>query len=780
VIVSPRPGSALTSSTVTFSWSAAPGASEYWLEMGTAVGQHDLFGQSVGVATSTAVSGVPLLNRTLYVKLWTRLAGRWQFSDYTYIGDGAAAMTTPAPGSVLNGASATFNWSTGTGAAQYWLEVGTSAGQGNLFEQSVGLATSQTVNALPPLGTVFVRLWTQLANGSWHFKDYSYTANAKAVMTSPVPGSQFTGASVTFNWTAISGASQYWIEVGTAAGKSNLFGQGVGLATSQMVSGLPIVGTTIYVRLWTQVNGSWLFNDYIYTAFNAKAWMTSPTIGSTLTGSSVTFNWTAGTGATQYWLEIGTAPGQNNLFGQGVGLATSQMVTGLPENGSTISVRLWTQLSVGWVYYDYFYITFNRKAVMTSPAPGSRFSGSSVTFSWSAGSGASAYWLEVKTFGLAPRTLFSQGTALATSQTVNGLPVRGESLLVVLWTQFDGRWESSSYTYSAADTSAAITSPVLGSTLNGTIVTFTWRPDPAATAYWLDVGTDTFFRDMLFSQGAGLSTSLTVSGIPVNGKPIYVKLWTQVDGAWLSKQYGYTAFNAKAVLTAPTPGPALTQSSVQFAWNVVTGASEYWLEVGTTLGSGDIFSRSTGTSTTQTVTGIPTGADAVHVRLWTLFSGVWQYTDSMYGGHLITFGGVGSNGSPLTTYSESTFSVNATSGPWVVGTTFGSPAPFIWFQTPPATTTIGELTIVPSAGPFHFNSIDLYSSTTIIPYEITGTGPSGTVFTFTGTVPNTFGGFARVMNPYSASLVDQLTIKLTNPAGCCSNPVGVDNINLSR
>jgi hypothetical protein len=326
-----------------------------------------------------------------------------------------------------------------------------------------------------------------------------------------------------------------------------------------------------------------------------------------------------------------------------------------------------------------------------------------------------------------------------------------------------------------------MTSPAQGSTLTGASVTFTWSAGTGATGYWLEIGSDLFHSNDLLSQDAGLATSLSVSGLPATGKPIYVLLWTQVNGTWLSNHYNYTTFNAKAVLTAPAPGPSLTQSSVQFGWNAVTGASEYWLEVGTTLGSGDIFTHSTGTSTSQTVTGIPTGADAVHVRLWTLFAGVWQYTDSMYGGHLITFGGVGSNGSPLTTYSESTFSVNATSGPWVVGTTYGNPAPFIWFQSPAGTTTTAELTIVPSAGPFHFNSIDLYSSTTTIPYEIMGTGPTGTVFTFTGTVPNTFGGFAHVTNPYSSSLVDQLTIKLTNPAApCCSNPVGLDNISLSR
>ena len=34
--------------------------------------------------------------------------------------------------------------------------------------------------------------------------------------------------------------------------------------------------------------------------------LTTPTPGSTLTGSTVTFGWTAGTGATAYWLDVGS------------------------------------------------------------------------------------------------------------------------------------------------------------------------------------------------------------------------------------------------------------------------------------------------------------------------------------------------------------------------------------------------------------------------------------------------------------------------------------------
>ena len=40
--------------------------------------------------------------------------------------------------------------------------------------------------------------------------------------------------------------------------------------------------------------------------------------GSTLTGSNVTFTWSAGTGATAYWLDVGNAAGGNQYYRPGI------------------------------------------------------------------------------------------------------------------------------------------------------------------------------------------------------------------------------------------------------------------------------------------------------------------------------------------------------------------------------------------------------------------------------------------------------------------------------
>ena len=53
---------------------------------------------------------------------------------------------------------------------------------------------------------------------------------------------------------------------------------------------------------------------------------------------------------------------------------------------------------------------------------------------------------------------------------------------------------------------------------------------------------------------------------------------------------------AKAQITGPQPGSTLISSTVTFSWNTGSGVTQYWLDVGTTLGGTQIYSQSQGAS----------------------------------------------------------------------------------------------------------------------------------------------------------------------------------------
>ena len=149
-----------------------------------------------------------------------------------------------------------------------------------------------------------MRLWSVIG-GAWLYNDYTYTAASQAGMVSPSAGSVLPGASATFNWSTGNGVSQAYIWIGTSPGGNNLAQSGGAGATSFAASSLPTNGSTIYVRLWSVIGGSWLYTDYTYTAATvSQATMTSPAAGSTLPGASATFNWSAGGGVSQAYIGL--------------------------------------------------------------------------------------------------------------------------------------------------------------------------------------------------------------------------------------------------------------------------------------------------------------------------------------------------------------------------------------------------------------------------------------------------------------------------------------------
>src|SRR5205807_6155464 len=82
-------------------------------------------------------------------------------------------------------------------------------------------------------------------------------APGPGVIVSPPPGSRFTSSSVTFQWTAGS-ATAYGLTLGSSLGGADIYNSGTTLhTTSQTVTNIPTDGRTIYVRLYSQVNGSW-------------------------------------------------------------------------------------------------------------------------------------------------------------------------------------------------------------------------------------------------------------------------------------------------------------------------------------------------------------------------------------------------------------------------------------------------------------------------------------------------------------------------------------------
>jgi Zn-dependent metalloprotease len=272
-ITAPVSGSVLSiDGPVTFQWTAGA-ASRYYLEVGSALGGHDLYGADLGGSRSAVVSKLPLDGRALYVRLWSFLPAPtgWVSIDYNYTAGKpvAADFLTPAAGANIAGTT-TFTWTKGTLVSSYYLYLGKTQGARDVYDSGPLTGTSKTVTVTTFAGPVWARLWSFLPRTGWTYVDRQYLGSpAQAMITSPVPNSTLVSATQTFNWSPGTNVTQYWLYIGTFEGASDLYDSGplASSVFSKTVSNLPHSGN-IYVRLWSY-NGKlgWVYFDARYTMF---------------------------------------------------------------------------------------------------------------------------------------------------------------------------------------------------------------------------------------------------------------------------------------------------------------------------------------------------------------------------------------------------------------------------------------------------------------------------------------------------------------------------------
>jgi hypothetical protein len=301
----------------------------------------------------------------------------------------------------------------------------------------------------------------------------------------------------------------------------------------------------------------------------------SPATGSALTGPVDTFCWGPEPGATNYWLDAGSTYGGNNYWQSGPlgGLANSLTMTTLPTNESTVYVTFWYFVGGSWQYTEYTYNPGGVIATLTSPSPnGTMLSGSSVTFTWRAGTdNISNYWLDVG--NTAGGNNYYQSGALPTSTTsvtVNNLPTDGSEVFVTLWSLVNGQWLYNSYNFyafSPGSCVSTITSPTPGSELTMNSDTFSWTvsANPGCsglvTAYALDAGTDSEENYYDQSGNIGNVTTWTELGLPPGYSqppatgPVQMTLFNLIGGTWVaSPEVGYCAYGSSGYPACTGPG----------------------------------------------------------------------------------------------------------------------------------------------------------------------------------------------------------------------------------
>jgi len=270
--------------------------------------------------------------------------------------------------------------------------------------------------------------------------------------------------------------------------------------------------------------------------------LTAPTPGTALGTTNVVFTWTAGVGATDYRLFLGTTGvGSLNLYNSGTLTGLTTTVPSIPSTGVTVYAQLLAKIGGTWQSENYTFTesSTSSPAVLSTPAPGTVLGPSNVVFTWTAGVGVTNYKLLLGTTGVGSSNLYSSGSITTTTATVASLPQTGVTVYAQLSSEIGGVWQSNNYTFTESEL-AAMSTPAPSATLGTTNVVFTWTKGVGSTDYRLFLGTTGVGSLNLYNSGTLTTTTATVPSIPASGVTVYARLYSKIAGTWQSVDYTYT------------------------------------------------------------------------------------------------------------------------------------------------------------------------------------------------------------------------------------------------
>lgn len=396
----------------------------YWFELSTDGGFSISITDSTLTDTMKSLSG--LNNSTDY---WWRLRAKnengWSsYSPWSKFTTTVAAPVAPTLSSPSNGATGValtplLDWNDVSGAASYRIQIATDAGFTNIVKDTAGVLSSQYQVLGGALNNNTQYFWkvnaTNVGGTSAYSTAFSFTTivAAPSAPTLQTPSNGATNISVTptLDWSDVSGATTYRVQISTNSGFTAIIKDSAGLAASQFVVGSGVLGgnTTYYWRaLATNAGGSSSFTSgFSFTTLPAAPsvpTLLTPANNSTGIALTPVLDWNDVSGATSYQIQISTNSGFTAIIKDTSGVLSSQyqVLGGLFSNNTQYYWRVNATNAGGT---SSFTSAFNFTTIVAAPStptlltPANGASGIALTpvLDWNDVSGAASYRIQIST-----------------------------------------------------------------------------------------------------------------------------------------------------------------------------------------------------------------------------------------------------------------------------------------------------------------------------------------------------------------------------------------------
>lgn len=373
-LVSPGNGAACVSLTPLLDWTDASGATSYGVQVSTNASFTNIVVNVNSLPSSQYMVPSGLSNNTLYY--WRANAsnaggsspwsGSSSFMTVTVSLPNPPGLLTPANGSTGISLTPALDWSDLSGAASYKVEVSTSSLFTTITDSSTVTVSQYTV----PAGKLAVSTqyyWRVIGKNScntspaspvWNFTTAVNPPSAPSLV-SPLNNSTCISLTATLDWSDISGASTYGVQVSTSPSFATFVINVSSLPASQYSIPSGLSNNTLYYWRANAVNAGgssawssvWSFTTTT-VSLTVQPTLLTPVNGATGQSLTPTLDWSDLPGATSYRVEVST----NLIFTAIIDTATVTATQYSVPSG---------KLNTGTVYY---WRVFGKNTCSTGPA----------------------------------------------------------------------------------------------------------------------------------------------------------------------------------------------------------------------------------------------------------------------------------------------------------------------------------------------------------------------------------------------------------------------------
>lgn len=431
-----------------------------------------------------------------------------------------------------------------------------------------------------------------------------FIAPAAPTLSLPSNGAGNVPLTTLLDWSDVSGASTYNVQVATDTAFTNIVINQSGLAASQYSITSGLNNNTQYYWRASAVNGagtspySSVFTFTTVVAVPSAPTLSTPANGATGVSLTPTLDWNDVSGASTYTLHVATDSAFSNVIINQSGLASSQysVSSGVLSNNTKYYWRVSATNAGGTSAYSTSFSFTTVVAAPSAPAltsPANNTAGVSLTplFDWNDVSGASSYRIQISADSTFAATLKDTSGVLSSQYQLPG-GILSNNVKYYWRVSATNAGGTSAYstafsftTIVAAPSTPSLVVPVNNATGVPLAPLFDWNDVSGASSYRIQISTDSNFATTVKdTSGVPASQYQLPGGILSNSVKYYWRVNATNAGGTsaYSNVFGFTTIvSAPSApnLTAPSNNATGVSLTPLFDWNDVNGASSYRIQI---------------------------------------------------------------------------------------------------------------------------------------------------------------------------------------------------------